>query len=292
MLVSEAFGRSVELFRKVFDGDVKQLKRFRYDVKEQGDYWVAEPGIKNLFSMFVFAKEWKRNVVLQVPHALDESFLYSLAFSLFKQIGARAMFFNLSKRSKFDPAHLLECHFNAGTAACADLVDCVVSLHGCKGGKECIISSGSLIPSARSVMMYEEINKAKNSETYLFPYHIGELGGTTNMQGVLLRSLGYPEAFLHFELGLGLRAMFKQIEVERHLFGSAFMSGIDKKLDYNHRQLLPLYGQWTLPLGVKARRELGPEGILHVLGETDLSKPKRVATNLGVNPTEINHYLE
>jgi hypothetical protein len=289
-MLSDTFRKAVRAFRSTEKQDFTPLKILGYKVKAEKYYYEVKPG-PGLTTVARFAYKWKRNVIIQVPHCLNETHSLSVGEILFERLEARGLWFTVASRSVLDPAHRLDCHYNAATIGLAHDVDQFVSVHGFRGKDDLVLSSGTLIPSMRSLLLYEQLHKALDN-VYLYPYHIDRLGGTTNLQGQILRMLGYPESFIHLELGMKLRKDIKYIDTCGALFSLAVASGLDKQVDYRHKELLDLHGQWALGLGVKARRMLGHEGILRVLGAEDIDKPKAVANKLGVKPTEINHYLK
>lgn len=290
-MLDRSFTNAVEVFREVAQGNYLAATKLGYTVLDTESFWFIKPGkgFDRVGCGFILAKKWTRNVVLQVPHLNDEVHLPVISTELHNLTGARAVWVNTLRRRVFDPAHELDNHFNAATVAFSDVVDLFVSLHGFKSPEyEIIVSGGSLIPTIRSWIIARELYQDFEG-TYMFPNEVECLGGMGNYQGNILRSLGYPEQFLHIELARGLRNEMVAKPAVLRKFGILFAQGLDAKLDAEYKDVLSLHGHWTLPLGVEARRTLGPEGVINTLAQLDT--PRKLAHTLGVNVTEVNHYL-
>jgi len=176
--------------------------------------------------VFIFRRSGFRPLAIQAPHSRFDLHTGVIAKTLFLESRAVAAAWNTVRRyegfdsgngktSAADLAHLEGSFFQSFTRAFADAQPkgVLVQLHGFgKKGRETtkgarpdiILSNGSKTPPRWLVPTAQKITRACGAEVAVYPFDIMELGGTTNWQGKLLRSLGHS-GFLHVELNLALR---------------------------------------------------------------------------------------
>lgn len=257
----------------------------------------------------VFRRNAKVPIVLQVPHAKSETHLFDVVSDLFGEIQARALWITVgAHRKEVDSAHTYASDMSVATAAALahdpELV--FASIHGFQPttknqliGTDAIISSGTWWPSARAYSLYRELKKIlrKKDQVLLFPWHVYQLGGTTNAQGQIIRDWGSPESFLHLELSLEYRAELRKSTKDRKEFGRCLVEAVNT---YPSKPYLPLADPWNLPIGRKARANMTGDDILRfALGvsqeeydQTYRGHPKVIASKLNVPVGVVNYYLE
>lgn len=158
-----------------------------------------------------------REVVLQAPHTFHDQLTGELALDLFREGDFRALFFNTTHRytagreepSPSDPAHNDNHPFQAITAGLEIVVSVrVLQIHGFgqepgREGVDVILSAGDGAGSGPFVAELAQVLRPF-LPTRTFPEEVDQLGGTTNVQGLLVR--GWPGAqFVHVELSAEAR---------------------------------------------------------------------------------------
>jgi hypothetical protein len=298
------FGHAVGKFREASAGNLDAYHELGYEIITDETGTAVRPKTPDLSLALLFPHNPARRTVIQLPHLQDETFLYPIGMHFLEQSRVQGLWVNTVPRTVFDPAHILNSHFSAATIAWSPLVDCFVQLHGCIDlkGEDVIVSSGSWVPSARAVAIYQELRDTYGRTVHLYPFDTFRLGGTTNFQGRVLRDKGSTEQFIHIELSLSLRRSIKTDANSLIEFSNSLLRGIDKQVTFAHKDLVPLWDPWTSPLGLQARRVLGGKGILlAVLGMTEAQfaayygeppKLRRLAKDLGITPTELRPYLD
>jgi hypothetical protein len=185
---------------------------------------------------YVFRRGPAAPLALQAPHALDDKLTGPLAAKLFRESRARAAAWSTAPRSAAvdgssetaDLARLPESFLASFTRAFADAQPhgIVVQLHGFDGearrstaspGWPVIVSGGTRSPSAWLLELAPCLERSLGERVAVFPRDIGELGGTTNAQGKLLRSLGHS-GFLHVEMDMEARRKLRDGEDLRRAF--------------------------------------------------------------------------
>lgn len=170
---------------------------------------------------------------LQAPHADSDRHTGEIAAQLFVESDAAAVAFNTAHRTRStasdgkalpspgaDLCHRADGLLHRFTAAIGR--QCpngrVVQLHGYSRKKRksaagrratVIVSDGTRNPSSAQKIVAKlraifPADDRSRDVVLLYPFEVSELGGTTNVQGRLLRRLRFP-GFLHLELALGPR---------------------------------------------------------------------------------------
>jgi len=159
-------------------------------------------------------------LVVQAPHTFFDEGTLPLACELFQRSSALALFADTAHRYKAaemddegnfpaDVAHSTESFFQAATEGL--LLGrprvTVLSLHGFsprESGAGVVLSSGANAPAGALVTrLAPRLAAAVPGSVLRFPDESAELGGTTNVQGRIVRAAG--GAFLHVEMSAGLR---------------------------------------------------------------------------------------
>jgi hypothetical protein len=149
---------------------------------------------------------------------------------------ARRHYTRDGKRVDADLAHRSDSLFNALTRAFARRFPSgrVVQLHGfnaqtctSEAGRTAaaIISAGTTTPSADSKAVAACLQSRLAGPVRLYPRDIGELGGTTNVQGRLLRAEGHA-GFVHVELSRETREQLRDDGRLRDGFGACLSAGM------------------------------------------------------------------
>jgi hypothetical protein len=245
--------------------------------------------------------------VVQIPHARTEVHLAALAPQIFTDLQARGVWMTQIRRGELDAAHDYLCDLSLATIASVrtipDLV--ILSIHGFVPSlsnrlddTDIIVSGGTYYPTGRTLRMYEALRKRyrHRDQVLLFPWQTYQLGGTTNAQGQILRSFGYYESFLHFELSRTFRDELREKDAARREFSEVLQDGLTAKLD---KSMLHLVDPWHNSIGELLRRKLsGEQMIIAALGvsaeeyaERYAGHPRRIAKALGVSHAEVKHYL-
>jgi hypothetical protein len=168
-------------------------------------------------------------IVLQAPHSFSDTHTRRLALQLFSEGPIAACAWNTVHRDTVDVAHTSDHPFSSFTRA---LVRCypacyLVQLHGFATENRrspagavagMVISNGDDYPDL-CVRKTAALMQAAfpNQQVQLYPTQIRELGGTTNVQGEILRHHD-SEAFIHFEFSRALRRQLVTDRAARDLF--------------------------------------------------------------------------
>lgn len=161
--------------------------------------------------------------VLHVPHGFKDEMTRDIGLALFAEGDFAAAAWNTVPRRyerdgvqvDADVAHLPGTWFNAFVRATARAWPQGRSLqiHGFDPGKRrstagadaaLILADGTAVPDDALRRQRDCLASRLGREVALYPDDVGELGGTTNVQGRTLRGLGY-RGFVHIELGRSLR---------------------------------------------------------------------------------------
>lgn len=181
-------------------------------------------------------------VVVQAPHTFFDEGTLTLGCALFDRAAARALFIETAHRYKAglsaaadrgeeaageehpaDVAHAPSSAFQAATGGVLRGVGLdggaaatVVQLHGFaarEGGFAVVVSSGERRTSPQVDRVAAALARVVPGTVLRFPGDIGDLGGTTNVQGALVRAAG--GRFLHLELSSSLRGSLEADEALR-----------------------------------------------------------------------------
>lgn len=197
-------------------------------VRERGD---ARRGR----GFFVFRQD-ARPDVLQIPHGFKDEMTRDIGAALFAEGNFSAAIWNTvprhydkdGARIDADMAHRPASYFNAFTRATARAwpQGQTLQIHGFDAGKrksaagadaDMILSNGSRTPGDRLRHQTRCLSQALKQRIALYPDQVGELGGTTNRQGDVLRSLGYS-GFVHIEISRELRNELRSSKETRSAF--------------------------------------------------------------------------
>lgn len=160
----------------------------------------------------------KNNWLLQAPHADSDLYTGKIASRLFLTGEFKAAQWNTVKRDISDMAHTPDTYWQAFTQVFAQHYPDgkIIQIHGydqdmrkTEAGEtsDMILSAGH---EATPLWVQETaacLKKVFPKRISLYPFDVHELGGTTNVQGQLLRNLGH-NGFLHIEIS---KAMRKQL---------------------------------------------------------------------------------
>jgi hypothetical protein len=239
---------AVDLFRGLLrpEEDAGRLARLAGEiglevikVSEGGeDFLIArEPaGSRGGRGFFVFRRGCVTSIAFQAPHARDDLLTGPLASKLFRESRAAAAAWSTAPRSAAvkestataDLAHLSESLLGSFTRAfaAAHPKGIVVQLHGFDGeerrcadspGWPIVVSGGTRLAPPWILDTASRLERAFGDRVAVYPRDIGELGGTTNAQARLLRSLGHS-GFLHIEMDLDARRRLKDCQALRAAF--------------------------------------------------------------------------
>lgn len=172
---------------------------------------------------FYVFRDNARPDVLHVPHGFKDEMTRDIGLALFAEGDFAAAAWNTVPRRyerdgvqvDADVAHLPGTWFNAFVRATARTWPQGRSLqiHGFDAGKRrsaagadaaLILADGTAVPDDALRRQRDCLATRLDREVALYPDDVGELGGTTNVQGRTLRGLGY-RGFVHIELGRSLR---------------------------------------------------------------------------------------
>lgn len=171
---------------------------------------------------YVFRRD-ARPDVLHVPHGFTDEMTRDIGLALFAEGSFSAAAFNTvprryereGQRIDADLAHLPGTWFNAFVRATARAWPQGRSLqiHGFDPGKrrseagasaELILANGTAVPDDALRGQRDCLARSLMQNVALYPDDVRELGGTTNVQGQILRSVGYV-GFVHVEISRSLR---------------------------------------------------------------------------------------
>jgi hypothetical protein len=185
-------------------------------LSQQGYDTIQElPTKKQGRGFFAIKKQSTKNWLLQAPHADSDLYTGKIASRLFLEGEFKAAQWNTVKRSVSDMAHTRDTYWQTFTQVFAEqFPDArVIQIHGYEQSarkteagevSDMILSAGHDAPP---LWLQQIANCLKNTFPHrisLYPYDVKELGGTTNVQGYRLRSLG-QDGFLHIEISKTMR---------------------------------------------------------------------------------------
>lgn len=173
------------------------------------------PTAKQGRGFFAINTQAKNNWLLQAPHADSDLYTGKIVSRLFLSGEFKAAQWNTVKRDISDMAHTPNTYWQAFTQAFAEQYPDgrVIQLHGydqeirkTKAGEsgDMILSAGHEAPPLWVQQTAACLKKAFPQRVSLYPFDVQELGGTTNVQGQLLQSLGH-DGFLHIEMSKHMR---------------------------------------------------------------------------------------
>jgi len=188
---------------------------------DSGIYLLSD-GEKRGWGHFLLAPRRSSTLLLQAPHQFHDLRTGQIAVALFERGVGKALALNSTHRYRFgkdtpraDWAHHPLSPLNAFTRAFLAHYrqGTVVQLHGYAEKKrdssvarqsDVILSSGQRWPQPGMLKLAQCLTDNTDWQILRYPLDVGELGGTTNVQGRLMASLGNLR-FIHLELSANLR---------------------------------------------------------------------------------------
>lgn len=173
------------------------------------------PNAKQGRGLFAIKTQATKNRLLQAPHADSDLYTGKITSRLFLEGEFKAAQWNTVKRDISDMAHTPDTYWQAFTQAFARQYPDgkIIQLHGydqdtrkSEAGEasDMIISAGHKAPPPWLQQTAACLKNAFPRRVSLYPVDVQELGGTTNVQGQLLRSLNHG-GFVHIEMSKALR---------------------------------------------------------------------------------------
>lgn len=194
--------------------------------------------------LYVFRRSRSSPVMLQAPHAFHDLHTGSIAERLFLETDIAVGAWNTASRTvtvqggaaRADLAHRDTSYLQVLTAAFARVYPegLALQVHGFSKEKrstveaalsDMIVSNGT--PSAGRTLgnLASCLSEQLSLTVAVYPRDVAELGGTTNVQSKLLRSLGH-DGFLHLELSLEARRRLLGSERDRRRFWRCFRESL------------------------------------------------------------------
>lgn len=166
--------------------------------------------------LFAINSHANHNWLLQAPHSDSDLYTGKIVSRLFLTGDFKAAQWNTVKRTLSDMAHTPDTYWQAFTQAFAEQYPDgkIIQLHGYEqdsrssdtgASSDIIVSAGHQAPPVWVQQTAACLKKALPQRVSLYPMDVQELGGTTNVQGQLLRSLGH-NGFLHIEMSKATRS--------------------------------------------------------------------------------------
>lgn len=178
-------------------------------------------------------------IVLQAPHSFSDRMTRDIALRLDEQGAFSAVAWNTVPRRSVDVAHDSDHPFSAFTQAVVRAFPTVlvIQVHGFAQEKrksdagrvaDLIVSNGNQHPEpfVRKTATLMQAYPSAFGRTLLYPFSVGELGATTNVQADLLRQHG-SQRFIHFEMSQPLRLRMAGDPHVRQLFLKKLSEGAD-----------------------------------------------------------------
>jgi hypothetical protein len=186
------------------------------------------PARKTGRGFYVFRRSRSEAIALEAPHSWNDLHTGPIAFRLFEEAPIKAGAWNTVTRKEGDLAHVSSSYFQAFTRAFGESyrTGLVVQLHGFEAAKrtgkvaeeaDAVVSGGTRTPPGWLLDLGKRMKEKWTERARLYPQDVHELGGTTNVQGQMLRSLG-NDGFLHLEMALGLRKRMREEPTLRDAF--------------------------------------------------------------------------
>lgn len=181
------------------------------------------PDRKRGRGLYVYNADAADSACLMAPHSFTDVLTGRIALKLVGMGGFTLTAFNTMKRYGADGdikldqdmAHLTGTYFTALSHAIAKLTDSprVIQLHGygqefrsTPEGREAdiVVSSGQRLLLAAAKQVSDCLSADNSYITRTYPDEVGELGGTTNVTGRIMRKAG-QKGFIHVELSRPVR---------------------------------------------------------------------------------------
>jgi len=186
------------------------------------------PTAKQGRGFFAINPTVKNNRLLQAPHADSDLYTGKIVSRLFLTGEFKAAQWNTVKRDISDLAHTPNTYWQAFTQFFAEQYPDgkIIQLHGydeavrrtaAGEASDMILSAGHKAPPLWVQQTAACLKNAFPKQVSLYPFDVQELGGTTNVQGQLLGSLGHS-GFLHIEMSKDMRKELLDNAAQRKLF--------------------------------------------------------------------------
>ncbi len=196
------------------------------------------PGRKTGRGFYVFRRSRSEAIALEAPHSWNDLHTGPIAFRLFEEAPVKAGAWNTVTRKEGDLAHLSSSYFQAFTRAFGESyrTGLVVQLHGFEAAKrtskigeeaDAVLSDGTRNPAGWLLGLGKRLKEKWTERVRIYPQDVRELGGTTNVQGQLLRSLG-NDGFLHIEMARDLRKRMREEPSVRAAFLKCLLESFRK----------------------------------------------------------------
>jgi len=226
-------GQAEALFGQVLGGE--RSAELSQDWGDLSMQFSALPGASGLWRVqeqssartgrgfYAFPGSSPRPWILQAPHGDSDLYTKTIATRLAEETPFAAVAWNTVHRDTpvtgestvADLSHLGDSYFQRLTKAFAAAYPAgrMIQIHGfaqsqrtTEAGQtsDMIVSGGTSTPEPWLVNSANCLKTAMPGVVRLYPSDVTELGGTTNAQGILLRSLGHP-GFMHVEMSKPLR---------------------------------------------------------------------------------------
>lgn len=186
--------------------------------------------------IFLFRMNDSRPVLLQCPHAFKDLHTGKISLDVFSELPFQALSMNTHQRYAHkeggenpDMSDRRLSYFNALMKAFVrqSPEGRVVQIHGFarekrkqvqSKTKDMILSSGTKIPSELLNKTEPEFRNILGKSLAIYPKESNELGGTTNIQGKIMREMQH-QGFLHVEMSRELRdKILKDAEWKKKIF--------------------------------------------------------------------------
>ncbi|MBK8816248.1 MAG: hypothetical protein IPN42_12470 [Methylococcaceae bacterium] len=201
-----------------------------FEQKHHKDYETLQEQEKSKNGRGYFAVNLnsKNNWLLQAPHADSDLHTGKIASRLFLTDTFKAAQWNTVHRDISDMAHTPDTYWQAFTQAFAEQYPegKIVQIHGYDqqsrktasgSDSDMILSAGHENPPQ---WIHQTVRCLKDTLPFhvgLYPYDVKELGGTQNVQGQMLRTMGF-DGFLHIEMSKAMRVELLNNEQTRKRF--------------------------------------------------------------------------
>jgi hypothetical protein len=189
---------------------------------------------------YVFRGSRSRPCMLQMPHAFHDLHTGAIGRRLFAENDIAVAAWNTVARfamvargtERADLAHLKASYLQALTAAFARIhpKGLVLQIHGFSKEKritvegalaDIVVSNGTRTPDRWLKTRADCIGEQISIALAVYPRDITELGGTTNVQSALLRSLDH-RGFVHVEMSFEVRRRLSRSQEDRRRFWRCF----------------------------------------------------------------------
>ena len=208
--------------------------------------WVLreKPGFYKGRGFYVLRRQNAVPIAIQAPHSFYDAHTRAIAVRIFRESVSAATAWNTLHRSIADLSHSRGNYMDAFTRAFATAhsTAMVVQLHGFAQEKrrteaaasaDLIISAGTMYPSRwlqDAAALFQQ--HFDHGTVRLYPHETVELGGTTNVQGAVLRAAA-SNGFMHVEMSDPLRRKLRDNRSIRHDFLEAMSKSYEARFRQN-----------------------------------------------------------